>query len=164
MKLRASGIRRGFATSTFADLWLRIYFGRAAAQLQLQRNQQLAAAQLHPAGHFWHGSVELRRQRPHLDRSLRANVNLLNGGAGTNVYDFENRRMQAGGVKLVYDGDGNRVSDTVAGVTAKYLVGGQNLTGSGKAYVQLRSCAHQPKANGFLSTATMATERTAVRD
>jgi len=38
-----------------------------------------------------------------------ANGNLLNGGVGTNVYDFENRLVQAGGVKLVYDGDGNRV-------------------------------------------------------
>jgi hypothetical protein len=30
-----------------------------------------------------------------------ANGNLLASGAGTNVYDFENRLVQAGGVKLV---------------------------------------------------------------
>jgi RHS repeat-associated protein len=58
-----------------------------------------------------------------------ANGNMLNGGVGSNVYDFENRLVQAGGVKLVYDGDGNRVSETVAGVATKYLVADRNLTG-----------------------------------
>ena len=58
-----------------------------------------------------------------------ANGNLLNAGAGPNVYEFENHLVQAGGVQLVYDGDGNRVSETVAGVTTKYLVADQNLTG-----------------------------------
>ena len=58
-----------------------------------------------------------------------ANGNLLNAGAGSNIYDFENRLVQAGDVQLVYDGDGNRVSETVAGVTTKYLVADQNLTG-----------------------------------
>ena len=48
---------------------------------------------------------------------------------GGNVYDFENRLVQAGGVSLVYDGDGNRVQETVAGVTTSYLVADQNLTG-----------------------------------
>ncbi len=57
-----------------------------------------------------------------------ANGNLLNGGVGSNTYDFENRLVQAGGAKLVYDGDGNRVSETVAGVTTKYLVADRNLT------------------------------------
>jgi YD repeat-containing protein len=51
-----------------------------------------------------------------------ANGNLLQSGAGSNVYDFENRLVQAGGVALVYDGDGNRVQETVAGVTTSYLV------------------------------------------
>ncbi len=40
------------------------------------------------------------------------------------VYDFENHLVQAGGgITIVYDGDGNRVSKTVAGVTTTYLVG-----------------------------------------
>jgi hypothetical protein len=43
------------------------------------------------------------------------NGNLLSSGAGSNVYDFENRLVKAGGVKLVYDGDGNRTQETVAG-------------------------------------------------
>jgi len=46
------------------------------------------------------------------------------------VYDFENRLVQAGGgVSIVYDGDGNRVSKTVAGATTTYLVDYQNPTG-----------------------------------
>ena len=51
--------------------------------------------------------------------------------AGTGyVYDFENHVIQAGaGITMVYDGDGNRVSKTVAGVTTKYLVDTQNPTG-----------------------------------
>jgi RHS repeat-associated protein len=55
--------------------------------------------------------------------------NLLSSGAGTNVYDFENRLVQAGGVSIVYDGDGNRVVETVAGVTTHYLVAELNPTG-----------------------------------
>jgi RHS repeat-associated protein len=46
------------------------------------------------------------------------------------VYDFENRLVQAGaGISFVYDGDGNRVSKTVAGVTTNYLVDTFNPTG-----------------------------------
>ena len=58
-----------------------------------------------------------------------SNGNLLLSGAGANVYDFENRLVQAGGVKIVYDGDGNRVKETVATTTTSYLVADQNLTG-----------------------------------
>jgi len=52
----------------------------------------------------------------------------LSGGTG-NVYDFENHLVKHGGVTIVYDGDGNRVSKTVGGVTTKYLVDGKNPTG-----------------------------------
>ena len=46
------------------------------------------------------------------------------------VYDFENHLVQAGaGISIVYDGDGNRVSKTVAGLTTKYLVADNNPTG-----------------------------------
>jgi len=60
------------------------------------------------------------------------NGNTVNNGI-QNVYDFENHLVQRGGVSLVYDGDGNRVSETVAGVTTSYLVANQNPTG----YVQV---------------------------
>ena len=48
--------------------------------------------------------------------------------SGTNTYDFENRLTQHGSVQLQYDGDGNRVSETVGGVTTKYLVDTLNPT------------------------------------
>jgi RHS repeat-associated protein len=70
-----------------------------------------------------------------------SNGNLLNGGGGSNVYDFENRLVQAGGVKLVYDGDGNRVQETVAGVTTKYLVADQNSTGYAQVMDELQGTA-----------------------
>jgi YD repeat-containing protein len=41
--------------------------------------------------------------------------------SGTNTYDFENRMTAHGSVQIVYDGDGNRVSETAGGVTTKYL-------------------------------------------
>ena len=43
--------------------------------------------------------------------------------------DFENHLIQKGGITIVYDGDGNRVSKTVAGVKTLYLVDTQNPTG-----------------------------------
>jgi RHS repeat-associated protein len=46
-----------------------------------------------------------------------------------NSYDFENRMLTHGAVTLVYDGDGNRVSETVGGTTTKFLVDDKNPTG-----------------------------------
>jgi RHS repeat-associated protein len=68
-----------------------------------------------------------------------ANGNLLNGGVGTNVYDFENRLVAAGAVKLVYDGDGNRVKETVATTTTSFLVADQNLTGYAQVLDELQA-------------------------
>ena len=51
-----------------------------------------------------------------------ADGNTVSSGGIANVYDFENHLIQKAGVTIVYDGDGNRVSKTVAGVTATYLV------------------------------------------
>jgi YD repeat-containing protein len=46
------------------------------------------------------------------------------------VYDFENHLVQAGaGITYVYDGDGNRVQKTVAGVLTKFMVVTNNPTG-----------------------------------
>ena len=46
------------------------------------------------------------------------------------TYDFEDRlESTSSGVQIVYDGDGNRVSETSAGITTKYLVDGNNPTG-----------------------------------
>jgi RHS repeat-associated protein len=57
------------------------------------------------------------------------NGNLLNSGTGTNTWEFENRLIQDGNVSIIYDGDGNRVSETASGVTTKYLVDTMNPTG-----------------------------------
>jgi len=45
------------------------------------------------------------------------------------TYDFENRMLMKGAVAMVYDGDGNRVSETAGGVTTKYLIDTVNPTG-----------------------------------
>ena len=37
--------------------------------------------------------------------------------------------IQQGGISIVYDGDGNRVQKVAGGVTTKYLVDPQSLTG-----------------------------------
>ncbi|MBZ5629159.1 MAG: hypothetical protein LAO06_09880 [Acidobacteriia bacterium] len=63
-----------------------------------------------------------------LDNYDAAGNTISSGGIG-NVYDFENRLLQHGSVTIAYDGDGNRVAETVGGVTTAYLVDEGNLTG-----------------------------------
>jgi RHS repeat-associated protein len=58
-----------------------------------------------------------------------ADGNTINSLGTANTYDFENHLIGHGGVTLVYDGDGNRVSETVGGVTTNYLVDTNNPTG-----------------------------------
>lgn len=53
----------------------------------------------------------------------------MSSGGVADGYDFENHMLTHGGVTLVYDGDGNRVSETIAGTTTKYLVDTLNPTG-----------------------------------
>jgi len=62
--------------------------------------------------------------------SYDANGNTTASNSVGYGYDFENHVVQAGGgISIVYDGDGNRASKTVAGVTTLYLVDTQNPTG-----------------------------------
>ena len=70
-----------------------------------------------------------------------ANGNTRATGGLSYVYDFENRIKSAnnGSVRIVYDGDGNRVAKTVGGVTTKYLV--DDLNPSGYAQVLEESVA-----------------------
>jgi len=56
-----------------------------------------------------------------------------------NVYDFENHMITHGTVAIVYDGDGNRVSETVGGATTSYLVDTQNPTGYAQVVDELQS-------------------------
>jgi RHS repeat-associated protein len=55
--------------------------------------------------------------------------NTTNSLGIANAYDFENHLITHGGVTVVYDGDGKRVSETVPGATTNYLVDTQNPTG-----------------------------------
>jgi RHS repeat-associated protein len=99
---------------------------------RLQRNSTVPA--IPPTGMLNYDANDSTSNDPYDN-----NGNLLNGGVGSNVYDFENRLVQAGGVRIVYDGDGNRVSGTVSGVTTKYLVADQNLTGYAQVMDELQS-------------------------
>jgi RHS repeat-associated protein len=67
-----------------------------------------------------------------------ANGNTLSDGF-SNVYDFENHLVQRRGVTIVYDGDGNRVSKTVAGVTTGFLVADLNPTGFPQVVEELQN-------------------------
>ena len=59
-----------------------------------------------------------------------ANGNTTSSDGVNYTYDFEDRLLTASnGVQIIYDGDGNRVSETTGGVTTKYLV--DNLTPTG---------------------------------
>ena len=60
-----------------------------------------------------------------------SNGNTTASGGRLYRYDFENRltNMNGDSVVIVYDGDGNRVAKTVAGVTTRYLVDDRNPTG-----------------------------------
>jgi RHS repeat-associated protein len=65
------------------------------------------------------------------------------------AYDFENRLVQAGGgISIVYDGDGNRVSKTVAGVTTQYLVDDRNPTGYAQVVYEGFSGSTAPNREG----------------
>jgi YD repeat-containing protein len=63
--------------------------------------------------------------------SYDANGNTTSADARTYSYNFENRikSVDGGALTVTYDGDGNRVAKTVAGVTTRYLVDDLNPTG-----------------------------------
>jgi len=68
-----------------------------------------------------------------------ADGNTVNSFGIANAYDFENRMITHGGVTIVYDGDGNRVAETVGGVTTNYLVDTVNPTGYAQVVDELQS-------------------------
>jgi YD repeat-containing protein len=59
--------------------------------------------------------------RPSTD-GYDANGNTISSGGVSSGYDFENRMTTNGTTTIVYDGDGNRVSETAGGTTTQYLV------------------------------------------
>src|SRR2546426_4004877 len=60
--------------------------------------------------------------------TIDANGNTTSSGGVSSLYDFENRMTTNGTTTVVYDGDGNRASETVGGATTKYLVDTLNPT------------------------------------
>ena len=70
-----------------------------------------------------------------------ANGNTVSSAGVSDSYDFENHLIQKGTVTMVYDGDGNRVSETVGGVTTQYLVDTQNPTGYAQVVDELQNGA-----------------------
>jgi RHS repeat-associated protein len=69
------------------------------------------------------------------------NGNTTSSFGVASAYDFENHMVQKGAVMIVYDGDGNRVSETVGSVTTNYLVDTQNATGYAQVVDELQSGA-----------------------
>jgi YD repeat-containing protein len=65
---------------------------------------------------------------------VQANGDVTASDGKTFAYDSQNHMMSmstsATSVNMIYDGDGNRVSKTVNGVTTQYLVDDLNPTGS----------------------------------
>jgi RHS repeat-associated protein len=63
--------------------------------------------------------------------SYDLNGDTIASGGHSYAYDFENRLVSkdGGAVTIVYDGDGNRVSKTVGGLTTRYLIDDLNPTG-----------------------------------
>jgi len=61
--------------------------------------------------------------------TCNANGNTTSSGGVSYNYDFENRLAGGGTAGMVYDGDGNRVSESVGLTTTKYLEDTENPTG-----------------------------------
>ena len=59
------------------------------------------------------------------------NGNTINANIHVYKYDYENHLVDqdGGAVKIIYDGDGNRVAKIVGGITTRYLVDDRNPTG-----------------------------------
>src|SRR5271166_3581791 len=81
--------------------------------------------------------------------SYDADGNTVNSLGTANAYDFENHMITHGGVTIVYDGDGNRVSETVGGVTTNYLVDTVNPTGYAQVVDELQGAVSRTYSYGL---------------
>lgn len=70
-----------------------------------------------------------------------ANGNTIGTAGKTYAFDYENHLTGQNGnqVAIVYDGDGNRVSETVGGVTTEYLVDTLNPTGYAQVLEEIQN-------------------------
>jgi RHS repeat-associated protein len=73
--------------------------------------------------------------------SYDSNGSTIGSGGSSYAYDFENHLVQGGAISIVYDGDGNRVSKTVSGVTTSYLIDTLNPTGYPQVVEELQAGA-----------------------
>jgi RHS repeat-associated protein len=75
------------------------------------------------------------------DETNDPNGNTVVSGGKSYDYDFEDRlkSLDNGRVKIVYDGDGNRIAKTVGSVTTKYLVDTNNPTGYAQVVEEISS-------------------------
>jgi RHS repeat-associated protein len=81
------------------------------------------------------------------DSNDRLNSDTFDNNGSTKIsngkaynYDFENHLTSTNdGITVVYDGDGNRVSKTVNGITTKYLVDTNNLTGYAQVVEEIQN-------------------------
>jgi RHS repeat-associated protein len=101
-------------------------------------NRQQMASTLNavPAGVFFYNNNDQLATD-----TYDANGNTTSSAGIQSAYDFENHMVRKGAVTIVYDGDGNRVAETVAGATTKYLVDTQNPTGYAQVVDELQSGA-----------------------
>jgi RHS repeat-associated protein len=74
-----------------------------------------------------------------------ADGNTISSGGIADSYDFENHLTKYGNASIVYDGDGNRVSEAVGGGTTKYLVDNTNPTGYPQVLEEVTNGALQRK-------------------
>src|SRR5208282_1620441 len=81
--------------------------------------------------------------------SYDADGNTINSLGTANAYDFENHLIQHGLVTVVYDGDGNRVAETVGGVTTNYLVDTVNPTGYAQVVDELQGAVSRTYSYGL---------------
>ena len=109
------------------------YTGYDAVGNRTQMTSTLGAV---PGGTFYYDSND-RLSGPSYDN----NGNTIGLSGTTIAYDFENRMKTYGAINIVYDGDGTRVSETVGGVTTKYLVDSLNPTGLSQVLDELVSGA-----------------------
>ena len=97
------------------------YTGYDAVGNRTQMSSTLGAV---PGGSFFYDSND----RLTTD-TYDGNGNTKSSAGIANTYDFENRMTGHGAIAIVYDGDGNRVSESIGGTTTKYLVDSLNPTG-----------------------------------
>jgi len=74
-----------------------------------------------------------------------SNGNTVSSGGVADSYDFENPLTQYGSVSLAYDGDGNRVAETIAGTATGYVVDSVNPTGYPQVLEEIANGAVQRK-------------------